>query len=297
MEYVIETRGLCKRFPGKLALDHVDIHVEKGDIYGLIGRNGAGKTTSMKIMLGMLKPSEGEVYLFDDSNLTKQRKRIGSLIEAPGLYKNATAYENLKRFSYISGGKEIDIPALIDFVGLSEAKDRKVSAYSLGMKQRLGLAIALLGDPEVLILDEPINGLDPAGIKEIRDLIIKLNKEKNVTFIISSHLLDELGKIATRYGIINNGVLVNEISAEELNEKCQKALRIVTNDNKKAIAILKKEKYLDQYEEKNGALYLYSHLDKTAKINETLVKEGVEVSELLHINASIEDYFIERLGK
>ena len=297
-EYVIETIGLTKSFGSKLAVDHVDMHVEKGDIYGFIGRNGAGKTTAMKLILGTLRANEGTVKLFgNETNLSEARKKIGSLVEAPGLYRNATAYENMKRFSILFGGTDQDIKEILEFVGLANTGKKKAGAFSLGMKQRLGIAIALLGNPEILILDEPVNGLDPAGIKEIRDTIIKLNKEKGVTFLISSHLLDELAKITTRYGIINDGKLVEELSADELMSKCEDTLNIKVSNVKKAETLLKKEKLLDRYETKDEYLVLFNNFDKASKINEVLVTNGVKVEELTPCNSGLEDYFIERLGK
>ncbi len=297
MSLVIETKNLTKKFPNKIAVNQVNIHVEQGDIYGLIGKNGAGKTTSMRMILGTLFPTEGEILLFGNKNLTQERARIGSLIEAPGLYKNCSAYENMKRFSILYGGTDRDIKDILDFVGLGNVGRKKAGHFSLGMKQRLGIALALLGNPELLILDEPINGLDPAGIKEIRDLIIKLNKEKGVTFLISSHLLDELGKIATRYGIINNGELVDEISAEELQERCKTCLIIEVDDVNKAEDVLKKAKLLDNYRIEENKLLVYSHLEKPSEFNELLVKGGVKVNQLTFSSNAFEDYFIERLGK
>lgn len=296
MEYVIETKGLCKQFPGKLAVDHVDMHVEKGDIYGFIGRNGAGKTTAMKVILGMLAPTEGEVFLFGQSDLPRQRKRIGSLIEAPGLFKNCTALENMRRQAILSGGNEQKIKEILDFVGLGNVGKRPAKFFSLGMKQRLGIALALLGEPEILILDEPINGLDPAGIKEVRDLIVKLNKEKGVTFLISSHLLDELGKIATRYGIINDGKLVDEVEATVLMERCRKNLKLRVDDKEKTKALLEKAKLLGEYKENEDGLSLFGDFEDSASINELLVKAGVKVKELSFGENAFEDYFIERLG-
>ena len=297
MGYVIETRNLTKKFPNKLAVDKVNIHVEQGDIYGLIGKNGAGKTTSMRMILGTLFPTEGEILLFGNDNLAKERRRIGSLIEAPGIYKNCTAYENMKRFSILYGGTDEEIKDILEFVGLGDVGKRKAGHFSLGMKQRLGIALALLGNPELLILDEPINGLDPAGIKEVRDLIIKLNQERGVTFLISSHLLDELGKIATRYGIINNGELVDEISAAELQERCKTCLIIGVDNVKKAETLLKKEKLLDNYQVSEDKLMIYSHLEDPSLFNKILVEGGVKVNQLTFSANAFEDYFIERLGK
>ena len=297
MECVIETKNLSKKFPNKLAVDKVSVHVEKGDIYGLIGRNGAGKTTLMKMILGTLFPTEGEITLFGDSNLNLERKRIGSLIEAPGLYKGCTAYENMKRFSLLYGGTDEDIKELLEFVGLSNTGKMKVGHFSLGMKQRLGLALSLLGNPEVLVLDEPVNGLDPSGIKEFRDIILHLNKEKGVTFVISSHLLDELGKIATRYGILSDGELVDEISAAELQERCKTCLIIEADDLEKAETVLTKAKLLGNHVINENKLLMYDHFEEPSLVNETLVKGGLKVNSLSFSNNGFEDYFIERLGK
>lgn len=297
MEYVIETKDLVKQFPNKLAVDHINMHVKRGDIYGFIGKNGAGKTTTMKLILGLLHPTEGSISLFGNNKLDKERLRIGSLIEAPGLYKNVSAYENMKRFSILYGGTDKDIKEILDLVGLGDVGKRKAGAFSLGMKQRLGIGIALLGNPDIMILDEPINGLDPAGIKEIRDTIINLNEKRNVTFLISSHILDELSKIATRYGIVHDGVLVEEIDAAELNEKCRSNLKIVVDDVKKALEILKKEKILDKYESDKDSITLFNNFEDSAHINEILVKGGAKVSALSSSNSGFEDYFIERIGR
>ena len=297
MEYVIETNNLSKKFPNKLAVDKVSVHVQKGDIYGLIGRNGAGKTTLMKMILGTLFPTEGKITLFGDSNLDVERKRIGSLIEAPGLYKGCTAFENMKRFSLLYGGTDEDIKELLNFVGLGETGKMKVGHFSLGMKQRLGLALSLLGNPEVLVLDEPVNGLDPAGIKEFRDIILKLNQERGVTFVISSHLLDELGKIATHYGILSDGLLVDEISAFDLQERCKTCLIIEADDLEKAEEVLTKANLLGNHVINQNKLLMYDHFDKPYLVNEALVKSGLKVNSISFSNNGFEDYFIERLGK
>ena len=297
MEYVIETNNISKKFPNKLAVDKVSIHVQKGDIYGLIGRNGAGKTTLMKMILGTLFPSEGEITLFGEKNLNEQRKRIGSLIESPGLYRGCTAYENMKRFSLLYGGTDEEIKELLEYVGLADTGKMKVGHFSLGMKQRLGLALSLLGNPEVLVLDEPVNGLDPSGIKEFRDIILKLNQEKGVTFIISSHLLDELGKIATHYGILSDGLLVDEISSHDLQERCKTCLIIEADNLEKAQEVLTKEKLLGNYVINQDKLLMYDHFDKPYLVNEVLVKAGIKVNSISFSNNGFEDYFIERLGK
>lgn len=296
MEYIIETNGLTKKFGSKVAVNKVDMHVKKGDIYGFIGANGAGKTTLMKMLLGLTRVTLGEIKLFGSTNLDTMRKRIGSLIEAPGLYKNCTAMENMKRFAILTNSRVDEIKELLEFVGLGNVGKKKVGKFSLGMKQRLGIALALLGNPEVLILDEPINGLDPEGIKEIRDTILKLNKERGVTFLISSHLLDELSKITTRYGIINNGVLVDEIETNELEMKSRHSLTFKVSDINKACDILKENNYLTNYDIKNDSVIMYDHLDAAALINKLLVTNNILVSEIKPNTTDLEDYFIERMG-
>lgn len=297
MEYVIETKDLTKRFPGKLALDHVNMHVQKGDIYGFIGKNGAGKTTAMKLILGLIRATEGSVELFGSKDLQKGRARIGSLIEAPGLYNGCNAFENMKRFSILYGGTDEEIKEILRLVGLGDVGKRKAGQFSLGMKQRLGIAIALLGNPDILVLDEPINGLDPAGIKEIRDALLRLREEKGVTILISSHILDELAKITTRYGIINEGRLVEEIAADELIERCRQNLRIKVSDVRKALGILEKANFLGRYTSDAESIVLYDHFDHPGEINELLVKGGIRVDELCSSNSGFEDYFIERIGR
>ena len=296
MEYIIETQNLVKQFKTKLAVNDVSIHVKRGDIYGLIGKNGAGKTSLMKLILGLTVPSQGKILLFDNDNLNAGRKKIGSLIEAPGLYKSCTAYENMLRFATLYGANTKDIKPILDRVGLGDTGAKKAGEFSLGMRQRLGIAIALLGKPEILVLDEPINGLDPAGIKEIRDIIIGLNRE-GVTFIISSHLLDELAKVVTNYGIIADGSLVEEVTAEELNNRCCKYVKIATNDNIKALNLLK-EKLPDLSAEiRADGIFLSNYLDQSANMNKFLVGKGLAVSEIALSESGFEEYFIERLGR
>lgn len=296
MEYVVETKNLTKRFGDKVAVNQVNMHIERGDIYGFIGKNGAGKTSTMKLLLGMTYPTNGDIELFGSKQLEQERAKIGSLIEAPGIYKNCTAYENLKRFSLAFGCKNSNIKEILEIVGLQNTGKKKAGAFSLGMRQRLGIAIALLGNPELLILDEPINGLDPAGIKEIRDLIMRLNIERKITVLISSHLLDELSKIVTRYGIVNNGSLVEEITSKELAERCKKYLLIECNNARKAMEIIN-SKYSDvQCTIKENKIYIYSEIKEKAEINKLLVTSGIEVSHFAEEQSSFEDYFIERIG-
>lgn len=296
MNYIIETKSLTKRYGDKIAVNGMSLHVKKGDIYGLIGKNGAGKTSLMKLLLGLTTPDSGEMSLLGTKDLEGARRKIGSLIEAPAIYKNETAFENMRRFAILAPTSDDEIRRLLSLVGLGNTGAKKAGAFSLGMRQRLGIAIALLGNPEVLILDEPINGLDPAGIKEIRDIILELNKS-GVTFIISSHLLDELGKIATNYGIVSGGVLVEEITASELESKCRTCLRIAVNNAPMAILLLK-EKHPDlEMEQENEIIRISTPIEDSSVINGELVKSGVKVYELKNENIGFEDFFIERLGK
>lgn len=296
MEYVIETQNLVKQYKTKIAVNDVSIHVKRGDIYGLIGKNGAGKTSLMKLILGLTIPTHGRILLFGNDNLNEGRKKIGSLIEAPGLYKGCTAYENMLRFSLLYGSDKKEIKPILERVGLGNTGSRKAGEFSLGMRQRLGIAIALLSHPEILVLDEPINGLDPAGIKEIRDVITGLHDE-GVTFIISSHLLDELAKVVTNYGIIADGNLAEEITAKELNDRCCKYIKISSSDNIKTMSLLKEKLPDISAELKADGLYVANHLNETAIMNKYLVEKGIAVSEIALSESGFEEYFIERLGR
>lgn len=295
MDTILKTNALVKKYGETTILNNINMTINRGDIYGFVGKNGAGKTTFMRTVLSLTSPTSGEIKLFGDKTIEEVGLRVGSLIEAPGLYKNSTAYENLKRFSIIYGADEEKIPEILELVGLANTGNKKAKDFSLGMRQRLGIAIALLGDPEILLLDEPINGLDPAGIKDIRDLILKLNKEKNITFLISSHLLDELAKVVTKYGFINNGTLFEEIEAKSLLEKCKQQVVIEVDDTKKALSIL--ETIIDKklIKIKDNTILIDSKED-TAFINTKLVKAGVSVSSIYSNSISLEDYFMERIG-
>lgn len=296
MEYVIETNALTKKYGEKIAVNEMSLHVKKGDIYGLIGKNGAGKTTLMKLLLGLATASGGEIKLFGSTDLDGARRKIGSLIEAPALYKNETAFENMKRFSILAPTSDAQIRKLLSLVGLGNTGRKKAGEFSLGMKQRLGIAIALLGNPELLILDEPINSLDPAGIKEIRDIILKLNA-KGVTFLVSSHLLDELGKIATSYGIVSGGVLVEEITASELEEKCRTSLKITVNDAKTAMTLITNYYPNIRLEYTGNTVCIFSAVEDSSAIVELLVKGGVRIYEVKNESRGFESFFIERLGR
>lgn len=295
MEYIIETQDLLKCYGPKRAVDHISLHVKRGDIYGIIGKNGAGKTTLMKLLLGLAMPKSGSMRLFGSDDLWKARTRIGSLIEEPALYRSESAIENMRRFAILIPTPEDRLQELLRYVGLGDVGGKPVRAFSLGMKQRLGIAVALMGNPELLILDEPVNGLDPAGIKEIRDLILELNK-KGVTFLISSHLLDELGKIATNYGILSNGVLIEEISARDLSEQCRGHLSVTVDDPARAARVLHQAAPELETEIAEQRLILHADNLDAAEVNRRLVTADLRVSELRYQGRALEDFFIERMG-
>lgn len=297
MEYILRTKNLTKQFGEKFAVRGVSMQIRKGEIYGFIGKNGAGKTTLMRLILGAAMPTDGSIELFGGEDENSARHRIGALLEYPCIYKNCSALENLRRFAILTGNDTDELEDILELVGLGKVGNKKAGQFSLGMKQRLAIGIALLGHPEFLVLDEPINGLDPAGIKEIRDVILALNQKKGVTFLISSHLLDELSKIVTTYGIIKDGVLIEQITAPELQAKCRHHLKIAADDIPKIAALLECLTDKRYIKVGDGCLYLYDLIDKSDRINRLLVNHGIRVSELAVQTASLEEYFLERMGK
>jgi len=235
MEYVLKTNSLCKHYKNFKALNGVNMTVPKGSIYGFVGRNGAGKTTLIRLICGLQEPTSGDFELYgvknSDENISRSRRRMGAVVESPSLFPEMTAGENLRYQYRLLGIPDFGgISDLLKLVGLDKTGTKKVKDFSLGMRQRLGIAVALCGDQDLLILDEPINGLDPQGIIEVRELILKLNQERKITFIISSHILDELSKLATHYGFIDSGRIVREMSAEEVESACRKSLKVSVTD-------------------------------------------------------------------
>lgn len=298
MELVLQTNGLTKKYGEKIAVDNVNMNIAKGDIYGLIGKNGAGKTTIMKMICGLISENEGDIKLFGSGNLKKGRKRIGTIIEQPGLYPNMTARENLIYYDKLLGITDYsNVEEVLRLVGLDSTGQKKTKAFSMGMKQRLSIAISLIGNPDFLILDEPINGLDPSGIKEIRELLLKLNYENDITILISSHILEEVFRITTKYGIIKNGVLVDEFSAEELQTRCKKCLSLVVNDTEKAVYIIRNTIKSNDYTVfEQGKICIYDRLDIPEQINKSLVENGILVSSLTLEGSDTESYFIKIMG-
>lgn len=298
MEYVLQTEGLTKVYGKARVVKEVDMHVRKGGIYGFIGRNGAGKTTFMRMVAGLAAPSAGTMMLFGSKELEKQRVRIGTLIESPGIYPGMTARENLEILRLSLGITERGrVEEMLSMAGLSEAGKKKVKHFSMGMKQRLGIAIAMLRNPDFLILDEPINGLDPAGIKEIRDLLLKLNREKQITILISSHILGELSKIATCYGIIRDGALIEEFDAKELKLRCRRCQKLVVGNTEQAARVLEETLHIRNFDvPKPGMIRVFEGLEDLAKTNRALVQNGIALSESYLAGQDLEGYFMELLG-
>lgn len=298
-DYLLHTSSLTKTYNGHDAVKCIDLHVRKGAIYGLIGRNGAGKTTLLKMISGLSTPTSGSICLFGKSGkeLSGVRERIGCHIEAPGLYPDMSAYQNLKCKSIQRNIKsDAYSEKLLELVGLENAGNKKAKHFSMGMKQRLGIAMALVGDPDLLLLDEPINGLDPQGIREIREILIKLSHDRGITIIISSHILDELAKVATDYGIIHNGELVKEIAADDFMEQCGERILIRAKNIRRAADILDKLKIKTYFIIDDESVRIDGYTSESAYINTELVKAGCEISEIIVQSDSLEDYYFELTG-
>ena len=296
---VIQTMGLSKRYQDNWAVDHLDLRVEQGDIYGFIGRNGAGKSTTLKLLCGLARPTQGEALIFGKPiRDSVTRRRVGALIEQPGLYPDLSGRENLRLYATLLG---LDSPArqvdeILETVGLSPKEKKPVKHYSMGMKQRLGVGLALLGGPDLLLLDEPINGLDPEGIREMRELLLRLNRERGLTLLISSHILGELSKIATRYGIIQEGRMVEQITAAELEQKCTDYLHLRCGQPRKAAALLERELGLTRWEMRpEGEIRIYEAADAKA-VGQVLTQAGIPVEEMGLHQQDLESYFLERMG-
>lgn len=293
-EIVLQTNNLTKKYKDFVALDNATITIHKGDIYGLIGRNGAGKTTLMKTITTLTNKTGGSFSLFgSEEELTESKRRIGCLIESPAFFDNLTAYQNLKYYSIQKGiVDEKQIDKVLKTVDLYKEKNKKFKKFSLGMKQRLGIAFAILDNPDFIILDEPINGLDPIGIKEIRDTLKRLNEEEKITILISSHILSELYLIANHFCFIDKGRIIKDISKEELDLECSKCIVIKTKDVKKATVVLEKKLSTTNYKIiDNTEIRLYDYLNNSAKINKTLLSNDIEIMGIYESGISLEDYF------
>ena len=298
---VLKTYNITKKYGEQLAVDNVNMTIKKGDIYGFIGQNGAGKTTLIRLITGLIHKSGGEIELLganEENELNKARTMVGSLIETPSFYTNMTARENLevsRLVRNIPGKKCID--EVLELVGLKDVEKKKVKNFSLGMRQRLGIANALMGNPKLIILDEPINGLDPMGIVEIRELLKKINKEKDMTILISSHILSELSELATTYGIISNGKLIEEITAKQLSEKCRQYIDLRVDDTARAVILLERELGINDYEVlEDSNIKVFSNLDNVGEINSLLSRSGIIVESISVKGENLEEYFMNKVG-
>ena len=297
-DYLLVTQDLTKVYKETVAADRVNIHIKKGSIYGLIGKNGAGKTTIMKMIAGLAKPTSGS-FEYSGFNCSEDEafSRIGALIEAPAIDPNLTGFDNIriKCLAFGIGDKKY-INDLLDLVGLSHTWKKKAGKYSLGQKQRLGIALALVGDPDFLILDEPINGLDPQGIAEVREMLNKLNQERKITILISSHIPEELSKLATDYAIIDSGRIVEESTNKELKEKCRDKIAIKTSDVAKAIPVIDGLGFKDYSVVNDKTIHVFDKLSDITVLNMELAKAMIPVESIGIESSDLEEYFLKVTG-
>ncbi|MCI8609275.1 MAG: ABC transporter ATP-binding protein [Firmicutes bacterium] len=300
MEYVLTTNNLTKRYKQFDALRDVSMHIPKGAIYGFVGKNGAGKTTLIRLLCGLQQPTEGSYTLYGVKHTEKAiyhvRRRMGAVVESPSIYLDLTAEENLREQFRILGMPSFDgIEDLLKLVGLGDTGNKKAKNFSLGMRQRLGIAVALAGNPDFLVLDEPVNGLDPQGIVEMRELILKLNQQHQITVLISSHILDELSRLATHYGFIDRGVIVKEISAKELHEASRKCLRLGVSQMKKLVQVLE-EQELEYRVISDQEADIFSEIQITDLVMK-LSEAGCQVLSMTERDESLESYYMELVGE
>lgn len=299
MDYVLRTNALYKKYKDYKALNGLSINIPKGSIYGIIGKNGAGKTTLFRLICGLQEPTSGDYMLYERKNtnndIMKSRRRMGAVVEAPSIYLDMTAEDNIKQQYRILGLPSFDgLNDILKLVGLDNTGKKKAKHFSLGMRQRLGIATALVGDPDFLVLDEPANGLDPQGIIDIRELILKLNLEQQITVLISSHILDELSKLATHYGFIDNGHIVKEMSADELEAACKKCVRMEVN-NTKALARVLDEMSIDYKIITDNSADVFAKVN-ISKLTAALAKENCEVFSMQERDESLESYYVSLVG-
>lgn len=299
MEYILTAESLNKHYKNFKALQDFSIHVPKGAIYGFVGKNGAGKTTLIRLICGLQRPTSGTYRLYGvpntDADISKCRRRMGAVVETPSIYLDMTAEENLKeQFRIIGIPSFDDVPDLLALVGLKNTGKKKAKHFSLGMKQRLGIAVALAGRPDFLILDEPVNGLDPQGIIEMRELILKLNREQGITFLISSHILDELSRLATHYGFIDSGHMIKELSAEELDAACRKCIRVQVSDVRALTRVLDRMDI-------SYTILSDTMADIFGKVNISdlalaLSEDGCDILSINEREESLESYYVNLIG-
>ncbi len=299
MEYILSTNNLSKQYRDFKALNNLSMNVEKGSIYGFVGKNGAGKTTLIRIICGLQKPTSGQYTLYGktyfEKEITQARRRMGAIVESPSIYLHMTAQENFQEQYRVLGRPSFEgIDELLELVGLSNTNAKKAKNFSLGMRQRLGIAVALAGNPDFLVLDEPVNGLDPQGIVEIRELILKLNREHQITVLISSHILDELSRLATHYGFIDDGRIIKEISAKELEAVCRKCTHMKVSDVKTLARVLDKKK-IEYTIISDCEADVFGQWNVT-ELTMALAKENCEIERITERDESLEGYYINLIG-
>ena len=299
MDYVLKTNALCKKYKDYKALNGLSMNVPKGAIYGFVGKNGAGKTTLIRLICGLQEPTSGEYTLYGtkstDKEILKARRRMGAVVETPSIYLDMTAEDNLKQQYRVLGLPSYDgLADILKLVRLENTGKKKAKNFSLGMRQRLGIAIALVGDPDFLVLDEPVNGLDPQGIIEMRELILKLNREQQITVLISSHILDELSRLATHYGFIDKGQIVKEISAKELDTVCRKCIRLEVTNTRTLSRVLDGMN-VEYTIVSDKAADMYARIN-VSKLTLALAKENCEVISMQERDESLESYYVGLVG-
>ncbi|HHD9695481.1 TPA: ATP-binding cassette domain-containing protein [Enterococcus faecium] len=295
-ETVLKATGITKKYGAAKALDKVSIEIKRGMIYGLIGENGAGKSTFMRTIMGLISIDEGSIELFGTTDLQAARRRMGQSIETPALYPELTARDNLRIQAANGGVSDREIEDLLKMMRLENTGKKKAKNFSLGMRQRLAIANALITNPEFLILDEPTNGMDPAGMAEMREIIQRLVKERGITVLLSSHLLDELSQIATHYGILHEGHLIKELSKEELAQESRQFIKIDTSVTEQAVTVLDSLGYRDYFVQSSRVIQLFEGIDQVAAINQALVEAKVPVDGIHLVGQKLEDYFLQLTG-
>ncbi len=298
MEYVMELEGLTKTFGKKTAVDNFSLKIEKGHICGLIGPNGAGKTTIMRMMAALTEPDSGEMKFFGSTNLDEARSRMSFIIEEPYMEHSMTARENMQYLRFIRGvADESRIDMLLDFVGLKDVGKKKVGKFSLGMRQRLGIAMSLLAKPEFMVLDEPINGLDPEGIIDVRKMLLKLTEEEKITILISSHILKELSELCTDYAIVNHGKLIEKLSHEELLLKTKTFIGLRTNDIGRTCTVLEGSLGIRNYKvSPENEIMIYERLEDLERISSIVTQNNLTITKINVEGESLEDYYIGKVG-
>lgn len=292
----MKATGITKKYGAAKALDKVSIEIKRGMIYGLIGENGAGKSTFMRTIMGLISIDEGSIELFGTTDLQAARRRMGQSIETPALYPELTARDNLRIQAANGGVSDREIEDLLKMMRLENTGKKKAKNFSLGMRQRLAIANALITNPEFLILDEPTNGMDPAGMAEMREIIQRLVKERGITVLLSSHLLDELSQIATHYGILHEGHLIKELSKEELAQESRQFIKIDTSATEQAVTVLDSLGYRDYFVQSSRVIQLFEGIDQVAAINQALVEAKVPVDGIHLVGQKLEDYFLQLTG-